>query len=105
MEEENDFYSKIYSAVSDKGFLDRIISVSQRVLRKELKRDLNVFDAPRMSEAVMAMLLEGQIMLFLREFDFPVVDFYALREGIKQIIQNRLIEEQINAKKETANAN
>ena len=105
MEEENDFYSKIYSGVSDRKFLDSIVATSQRIMREDFKRELNVFDASHMADSVIAMLFEGQIMIFLREFDFPVVDFTALRNGIKEIIQNRLIEDQINAKRKASNAN
>lgn len=92
---EDSFYSAIYAAVSEEAFLNTIIGSSRSLIREKLQRDLNVFDSAMMADSVIAMLFEEKIMLFLRTFNFPVVDFSALREGIRLIIKKRLIEEAI----------
>ena len=104
-ENEDQFYETIYAFVSTDIFLDNIMLSTKKILKEASNREPTIFDASKMADSVLFTLFGNNIELFMRAFNFPVVDFSALRNGIKTIIQKRLLAEATLSKKEASNAN
>lgn len=77
---------------NDPDFIKEVIAMTRKIFEKD-KKTVTPFHAEGMATAVLFTLFSDNISTILHRFNFPVIDFLILRDGIKKMLQEALIKE------------
>ena len=80
---------------SSPEFIPSVIACAKRVFAEEGKT-VTPFHAEGMANAVLYTVFAEKICEIMQVFNFPVIDFLVLRDGIKKMLRGALVQEQLD---------